>query len=235
MKLLDLFEREQSKWGTIFNAALKAKASLSPAATSAMEHWLTINWTRSQIATDYKAGKTGVFAEVYDKFEPVRQELRRVYGDTVPLFRGIRNAHDGGANYDTSDNRLYSWSFDRGVAAEYANNYQKVVNYKPLTPQEINQLVAQFNRTGYLAYNGKKYKRNASDPEMYDIYDNSRGHITSNDDIRQDIEDDEEHRRETMERQQNMGRVSAKQIPVNDIVYVSVDSAKEVVVAGHPQ
>lgn len=231
MHILKLVERADSRVSTIFNAARKAEQTLSYEAKNALERWLSFNWTTGNLSKDFQNGKGGTFAEVYQAFEPVRREIRRVYGDSVLLYRGMKKERPR-EGYDMSNNRLYSWTFDEKVADGYAYPNQKW-NHKPLTATEIDALVDRYNQTGFIQYAGRYYKRSQSDPDFYDIYDRNRQFVTDGDDIRQELVDSERDKQETMADNIAKGQVAAKQIPVEDIVWLAANSEKEAIVIGH--
>lgn len=231
MNILTILERAETKISTVFNVALKAQRSLSYDAERALERWLSFNWTEGNLSKDFQNGRGGIFAEIYEAGEPVREEIRKVYGDSVLLYRGMKNESPGG-KYDTSDNRLYSWTFDEKVAQGYAYR-NRMWNYKPLSAAEVDKLVARYEEVGYVRYSGRYYKRSAIDPDYYDIYDRHRQHITDGNDIREEIEGNERDRAEMEQHKKDHGSVSAKQIPVKDIVWLATTSEKEVIVIGH--
>lgn len=231
MHILTLIERAASKVSTIFNAALRAERSLGYEAQTALERWLSYNWTDSKLSKDFQAGRTGTFDEIYRAAEPVRQEIRRVYGDSVLLYRGMKHQTPG-EGYDMSDKRLYSWTFDEKVADGYAFPNRKW-EHKPLTDEQIDQFVARYEEVGFVQVGGHYYKRNARYPDFYDIYDRNRQHVTDGDDLRAELKSTQSDREEMVADNLSKGAVAAKQIPVQDIVWLATTSEKEVIVIGH--
>ncbi len=231
MHILKLVERADSRVSTIFNAARKAEKTLSTDARDALERWLSFNWTTGDLSKDFKDGRGGTFAEVYQAFEPVRNEIRRVYGDAVLLYRGMKNNRPR-EGYDISDNRLYSWTFDEKVADGYAYPNPKW-EHRPLSSQQIDALVNRYNQVGFVQYAGRYYKRSKDYPEFYDIYDRNHQFVTDGDDIRKEIEDSESYKQEMIAANAAKGQVAAKRIPVEDIVWLAANSEKEAIVIGH--
>lgn len=231
MNILSLIERADSKLSTIHQMTLKAQASLDVTAADALDRWLSYNWTIGSLSVDFKNGRSGTFQQIYDAFEPVRMEIKRVYGNNVLLYRGMRK-NEMGPEYDTSSNRLYSWTFDRKAAESYAYPSHRY-EYELLNQQEIDDLVARYDKVGYITYRGTYFIRNKKDPEYYDMYDRSRQHITDGDDIRAHIEDNERDAAESNDTRLKTGKLYEKAIPVEDIVWYATTSEKEVIVIGH--
>lgn len=228
MKLAQLFERADSALASIYAMAKGAEDRLSYDGKRALERWLSFNWDTGSLALDYQNGEGGTFNELYQAFEPIRAQMRKVYGSDVLLYRGMK----AGGKVPDNENRLYSWTFDEQVAKEYAFPKQAQIT-EPLSDDQIQRLLQRYDQTGIIRYRSYYVKRQKDDPEFFDLYDQRKQHITVSDDLEQFIRDSEQDIVDRNTEMEESGSVSAKRIPVDDIVWLAANKEKEVIVKGH--
>ena len=202
-------------FGSVAGLAKKAHAGLSSKAKEAVDSW-NINWTTGGLERAVQAGDD-VAAEISAAFKPVREKLRSIYGDTMPMYRG-----EGSGGTDSKEGRkLFSWSPLVNLAQQFVLNADHGIP-KPITDDEIARTVEQYNRTGFAQFGSKKFKRNKSDPDSYDIYDKENGYVTDGDDLEDALRDDQRWRAETIADMKAKGNVYQADVPVDDLVWIPV-------------
>lgn len=208
--------RRKKEFGSqLASLAKRAHASLSTEARNAVEAW-NVNWSTGRLEEAFQKD-SAVAYEIRAAFEPVRAKLRQLYGDTVPLYRGEK-AKDGESD---PGRKLFSWSPVASLARQFALNYRKELP-KPIKDDAIKQAVAEYNRTGFVSFGSKKFKRNSEMPDYYDIYDRHNGHITDGDDLEAHLRDEQSWRDETVADIKGRGEVYAAEVPIESLVWIPV-------------
>jgi len=163
MKIRELFEGTKT-FGSVAPLAMAVYSKLSPAAKNAVDNW-NVNWDTGSLEQAYQSN-TEVAKEITTAFEPVRNKLRSIYGDTIPLYRGEKNV----SGPESSNNRvLFSWTLDKELATKYATNSTRGIP-KEITDTEVNAAIQRYNKTGFTTFGNYKYIKNKEAPEYFNIY-----------------------------------------------------------------
>jgi hypothetical protein len=206
-------KKPSKAFGSVVVLAKRAYEGLSPQAKNAVDSW-NVNWHTGQLEQAFQVG-SDLAKEVEHAFKPVREKLRSIYGDTVPLYRGEKA---GGA--DSSPGRkLFSWSPLFKLAQNFAANSIRGIP-APIADEAIQRAVEQYERTGFVSFGGKKFKRNKEMPEYYDIYDRDNNMITDGDDLAEDLRSSKEYRNEMIAEMKAKGDVYAAEVPIDDLVWI---------------
>jgi hypothetical protein len=215
MRYHELFERGPES--TVFGMAKKAYQTLSDLARAAIDKWEAANWTSGPLVQHFKANDE-VAQEIKAAFEPVRNLLP----ETVTLYRGIIK---GEGHSEWQDAVLESWSSDKRTAELFAG-----LRYGPewtslLKPEdseeEIDKLVAKYEKTGYLKFRGRYYVRNKEQPEYYNIYNKSKQFVTDGDDLKSDLMDDSKWNKESNDEKKAKAVVFEEEIPRERIIWIT--------------
>lgn len=209
-----------SAWSGALRAAKKADLSLSGDAAKAINGWVGGGPDFAENAragfgimspTALERASPETLGALSSQFSPVREALRKEFGDTVPLFRGStknsigRNAPGG----------LLSWSLDPRVAERFAGGKAA----KLISDAEIADAVAKYNKSGFVKFRGLTYKRTADGTPL--IY-RGREVLTDADSIEQALKWEQDFAREAAEGQAKAARmVEKKDVPLDDIVWVT--------------
>ena len=227
--IIPLLESTESrKLGHVINAANKAKKSLSYDAAKAIEDWQYANWDRSKMQQSY-SDKDGLFHEIKLAFDPVKEILHKMFGDTITLHRGQRNFKDSEM---TPNRQLFSFSFDEQVAKDFA--YGKLD--KESSADDIDAAVQQYERTGFTTFRGQKFKK-SNHPKYYNIYDRHNNFVTDGvvADLRKDLEEIASHATSYNDDRRSKGSVHTVEVPIDKIFWVTNDlNSKEFIVALNP-
>lgn len=206
-------KRIKKQFGTLGGMAKRAHASLSVRARDAVDSW-NVNWSTGELERAFQKNDA-IAAEIRAAFAPVREKLRSMYGDTVPLWRGEKTS---GGDSDPG-RKLFSWTPLPKLAEGFAVNSLHGIP-EPITDEQIARAVERYNQTGFVTFGNRKYKRNPSAPEYYDIYDRDNQMITDGDDLEASLRDDQESRAELIARLKEGGEVYAADVPVDSIVWI---------------
>lgn len=206
-------KKPSKAFGSVVGLAKRAYGGLSSEAKNAVDHW-NINWHTGQLEQAYQADSE-VAKEIGRAFKPVQERLRSIYGDTVPLYRGEKA---GGADSGPG-RKLFSWSPLFKLAQNFASDSLHSIP-APIADEAIQRAVDQYERTGFVSFGGKKYKRNKELPEFYDIYDSRNGHIADGDDLGEDLRSGKEWRDEMIAEMKANGDVYAAEVPIDDLVWI---------------
>jgi hypothetical protein len=215
--------------------AKKAFSNLSGVAQHYINSWEWANWDRGDLSTSFETNSP-IAQEIIQAFAPVREDMKRRYGKTIKLYRGIGNDPDRSVR---SDRQLFSWTSSRHVAELFAgkDTRSKTINAKPVTDQEIENALRRYEKTGFTTFRNKKYKVNKQNPQYYDIYDRHNNYVTDGDDLRKEFEYIRDYIEQVKDEMLNYkGKVVAKEIPIDDIIWVIMGGgSNEYIVRGHPQ
>lgn len=197
--------------------AIKAYKSLSPRAKGIIDGW-NVNWSMGQ----GKLRDSDAFAEVMAAYEPVREKLRQVYGDTIPAYRGEQR--DG--NESEGGRFLFSWTPMREIATSFAVNRRG--GMPPEIPQsKVDEQIEAYRKTGIARLNGYKFVRQdpkdwePDGPDYYHIY--WRGEMqTDGDDIAQALQSEKAERDEYIATLREKGKLYTANIPVDSVAFIPV-------------
>lgn len=195
-----LFGRE------IVPEVLKAEKQLSPKAKQFSSDW-NMNWNRGQ----GQFLQSPEAAELQAAFAPVRDKMRRVYGDTIPLYRGERGESD-------PSKLLFSWTPERKIAEQFAANSSKFP--KQITDAEIEEVLRNFNTRGFAQFRGEKYLRNKDDPRYFDTYNRRNELITGGDNLEKSLLSDQVERQRYLDSLRNRGKVYEKEVPIDQTFWI---------------
>lgn len=198
--------------------AKKAYASLSYDAKRAIDDWEASNWIDGSLERHFK-NNDEVAQEIEQAFKPVRDSIP---GQTIKLYRGI--IHDD--SYSTWKNKtLESWSSDRRVAEHFAGLRSRQDGpsslYDITSEEEIDQLVAKYEKTGFLKFKGKYYVRNKEQPKYYNIYNKNKQFITDGDNLKKDLMSDAEWAKKSNADKTAKGEVLEQDIDKDRIVWIT--------------
>lgn len=160
----------------------KAWQSLSKEAKEAIQAWEKAMWVGGPLEKHIQDNDS-VAKEIQAAMKPILDSIK---GDTVTLYRGTSK--------DLVDEKrfLQSWSSSEKVAKHFAGLSSsqlkdKPTTYKTYTEKEINDAVEQFNKTGFVKFDGKYYKIDKKNPGYYNIYDKDRQFLTDGNDLKDDL------------------------------------------------
>jgi hypothetical protein len=240
MKLSDLipiFESvETKKLGQLINASKKAYASLPDEAKRAVREWETANWDEGKLSDAYR-NKNELLKTINDAFAPVKQKMHQLFGDTITLHRGQRTLAPKGEVRDftgdfNEDKVLFSFSFDENVARDFAHGRHR---YNIPSDDEIKRAVAQYNKTGYVQFGGKHYKRLKDYPNYFGIYDRYRRYITDGDNLEELLMGYKGQNERNKEEAESKGSVKTVEVPIDKILWITNNlGSKEFIVALNP-
>jgi hypothetical protein len=200
--------------------AIKAYRSLSVRAKGIIDGW-NVNWHMGQ---DRLRG-SAEFDELRAAYEPVRQKLREIYGDTVPAFRGERNDSDG-RKASGGERFLFSWTPMRDVAVSYAINRIGGLP-KEITQAQVDEQIENYRKTGLARMAGYKYVRRdpggyePDGPDYYEIY-RGKEMITDGDDIARELQGIKDERDEWIQTLRDSAKVYTADVPVDSLAFIPV-------------
>ena len=229
MKIQDLLESKESKnFGHLVNASIKAYDSLSYDAKRALDEWESNNWDRGRLVKSHSEG-TGVIDEINTAFEPVRKLMHRLFGDTIKIHRGQRHFKP---DQLSKDRNLFSFSFDENVARAFAHGR---IKHKVDSIEDIKKAVATYERTGFVSFGNKKYKRIPETPQYFWIYDRNNNVITDGDNLEELLMDNRKHQLMNKQEDEAKGEVHSIDVPIDKIVWLSNRlGSKEFIAALNP-
>lgn len=142
----------------IIPAARRANQEIGPIASSAIQDFqMGVLSKGNRIETD-----AAIKDEMEEAFEPVREKLRKLYGETVRLYRSQdRNP--------TGERSLLSWSFSAAGGRVGAGAFLRD-RVKAPSAKEIDEKVKQLRERGHVTVNGERYVRSKQWPEATDDY-----------------------------------------------------------------
>lgn len=240
MKLHDLIplleSAETKKLGQLISLSKKAYKTLPYEAQQAIKSWETSMWDEGELSNAFR-NKNELLTTINKAFMPVKQKMHELFGDTILLHRGQRTlAPKGEIVNDTGDfneNKvLFSFSFDENVAKDFAHgNYQ----YHIPSEAEIKKAVEQYNRTGYVKFGNKHYKRLKDSPEYFGVYNSNRNYITDGDDLENLLMSNRALQMEYKEENESQGSVKSIEVPIDKILWLTNNlNSKEFIVALNP-
>ena len=210
-----------AKYGRVLAAAKQAFDGLPRETQRTLEGW-NMNWHISDFAQWENGGEKSaeLREQVKEAFKPVREALRREFGDTVRLYRGQRNIDDDEA---VEGRQLFSWTPDYQIAADFAHGRRLL---KEITDEEIAKQVENFRRFGIARRGRLKFVRvpppegyTPDGPDYYFIYDGAELQ-TDGDDIEADFRSEQADRAEYNAELRERGRVFVSDISVDDVVWI---------------
>jgi hypothetical protein len=228
MRYYQLFENKD------YALAKRLFMSLSDKAQQYIKSWEIMNWDEGNLSVAYEKNDP-VAQEINQKFEAVREDMRKRYGDTITLYRGI----DETDRPVRSGRLLFSWTSSEQIARLFAGNEGNPAKNKinPITDEEIAAALARYEQTGFVSFRGMKYKINKRSPQYYDIYDRHNQYVTDGDNLEREFRRKQDYYDEVIAKRNKVpGRVVKKEIPIDDVVWVLMGgNANEYIVKGHPE
>jgi len=217
-----------------YNDAKKIKPLLSRDAERALNSWEFSNWDSGELSNHFE-NNTAIAQELITAFEPVRNNMRKRYGNTIKLYRGI----DEYATGVRDDRLLFSWTIDPAIAKEFAGqnrNKQKAALKKVPDDTAVNAAIERFHKTGFTSFLGYKYILNKNNPKYYDIY-RGKSYQTDGDNIERELFRQRDYMKQRTKDYSNIpGQVIEKNIPIDDIIWVLMGgNAQEYIVKGHAE
>lgn len=191
--------------------AIKAYESLSFDAKRAIDNW-NVNWDVSELAK----ANTAIYDEIYQAYQPVRDRIKRTYGDSIELYRGEK----AGGEKSDSTRKLYSWTPSQELARKFGKGVKSLP--RRITQTEVDNAVKKFNSTGYAQIAGYKYVKQNNG---YALYDKDNQYITGGylDEVEQDIQQSIDDKNEYVDRLDASGIVRKELINVDDIAFIPVN------------
>jgi len=218
MRYSDITEgATQTVRSNIFAMAKTAYSALGHDAQSALESWETMGWTGGKLEQHIRANDA-IAQEIEAAFAPIRAQLP----EQVTLYRGIvKDSSYEGWNKAF----LQSWTSDQRTAELFAGlrrgpKWNSLLR-PDITDQEIDTMVSQYERTGFLRFGGRYYVRNKDVPQYYNIYDRSKQFVTDGDDIEEDLRDEQKYRREANTSLQDKSHVFEEEVNRDRIVWIT--------------
>ena len=197
--------------------AKAAYERLSAQAQSAVDNW-NVNWHKGRLERAFRADDE-IAREVRKAFAPVREKMRAIYGETIPMYRGENMSPDWEA-FDPQ-RKLLSWTPSESLAVAFAINSTRPADVKPITDAEIQQAVARLQSAGFVTFRGYKYIINKDSPEFYNIYHGQEmvtdGEVTE---FEQRLRDEQEHLQELIDQRSERGRAYFAEVPVDSTIWI---------------
>lgn len=235
--LIPLFESaETKKLGQLIAISKKAYQSLPEDAQRAIREWETAMWDEGDLSNAYR-NKSELLNVIAKAFQPVKEKMHELFGDTILLHRGQRTLADKGKiRNDTGDFNekkvLFSFSFDENVAKSFAYGRHQ---YNVPSEEDIKKAVQQYERTGYVKFGNKHYKRMKDNPKYYGVYNSNRNFITDGDDLEYDLMSNREILLGYQKDNESNGSVKSIEVPIDKIVWLTNNlNSKEFIVALNP-
>jgi hypothetical protein len=204
---------DTKRMGAVNAAAIAAYKTLSVHARDAVDSW-NVNWTIGRLEKAFTANDE-IAKEIEQAFAPVKDTIRRVFGDTLTLYRGERKFSG-----DRDANRtLFSWTMDENVARSYASNTYRLP--KRIPDEVVEAAISRYERTGFVSFGSKKYIKNPDDPAYYNIY-SGKEMITDGDDIRAELKSTQAFYDELINEAKAKGDVYTTEISLDEIKWIPV-------------
>lgn len=214
-----------------YNMARKAFKSLSFEASSAITSWEYSNWDSGKLSHHFEQ-QDNVAQEIISVFAPIRDMMKKQYGDTITLYRGVIPEPNRPIR---ADRILFSWSINPDIADIFAGKRPARQKFEIVSDAEITNAVAQYERTGFVSFHGIKYIRNKEYPEYYNMYNHHNQYITDGDNLERDFNRTRDDRIQSNHNTDEVpGKIFKKQIPIDDIVWIlNSQGSQEYIVNGH--
>ena len=214
-----------------YNESRKALLNLSYEAGHALKSWEWAQWDSGELSNHFETNNA-VAQEIITAFEPIKAMMRRQYGETVMLYRGVIPEPDRPIR---DDRILFSWTINPKIAGVFAGQHPTAKKHDIPSVEDITKAVAQYERTGFTTMFNIKYMRNKKQPEYYDMYNRHNHHITDGDNLTRDLTRSRQDRIDSNADLDNIpGKIFKKQIPIDDIIWVlNGGGAEEYIVRGH--
>lgn len=230
MKLRQLLEKQNKdhNFALIVHASIKAYKSLSSNSKRIINDWQRYNWNTGALEKGVQTGSDEL-NEINKAFLPVKQLLKQKFGHNITLYRGQRNHSES----DIDKNRkLFSWSYDKNVAAEFAHEPL----YKETSDGEIARAVEQYNKKGFVKFRGYIYLKSKRYPNSYNIYKASdKDFITDGDDLEHDLKSNQQDTKSLNDSRRKQGSVITRKIDIDKIIWITNQlNSKEFIVALNP-
>ena len=213
MRLFELFE-ETKTFGSIVPFAIEAYSKLSPQAKNAVDSW-NVNWSTGPLEKAFQS-KNNIAQEISAAFEPVKEKLRSIYGDRIPLYRGEKNISKPGS---AESRLLFSWTPDKQIAINFATNSPRGVP-KEIDDSAIKSAIDRYNKTGFTTFSQYKFIRSKDDPDFYNIYDRNNQSITDGDDLEEMLKSMQKDRLDRINSMQSDTKIHHTNVPIDSIVWI---------------
>jgi len=216
MRISQLYERAEIGW------VKGLDKNLSPEARNVVSEWQSYNWHTGSLTLSYKEN-SDVYKEIYNTLEPIRQKMRQKYGPTITLYRGERTYEDDG-----KERHLESWTASKKEAGFFAGlntrSGQSRTNVNNYTDEEIHDFQDRLNKNGYVKVGKTMYVRNKEHPQYTNIWQGNELITDMNTDgLEKYLKDAREDKKQYVKKIENEGRVIEKQIPIENIVWITND------------
>jgi hypothetical protein len=215
MRYSQLFEKAPQS--TIFGLIKIARAKLGHWAVSAIDEWETSNWTGGSLE-EHIAAKDEVAEDIETAFAPVRERLP----ETITLYRGIILDP---AYTSWEKGILSSWSSDVRTAELFAGlRYGEKWKSRladVLTDAEIAEMVARYERTGFLKTSSYYFIRNKEMPQYYNIFSRDKSFLTDGDDLAEKLHSDNDWIKERNEGLKSKSKVFHEEISRDRVVWIT--------------
>lgn len=246
----------EAKAGEV-NLARRLKTQLSSKAQNAIESWEAVNWVDGDLSTAYSK-RDDVYQEIEQAAETIRQTIRDREGDSVTLYRGLKDLEADDADRHTG-RKLYSWTTRAKIAAVFAglgtidaDNKVKLARDRETSKQfllslsdsEAKQIQDTVIQKGRAKWKNLYFKPSSDSNDYTDILlkkQNGRFFFVADEkptDVAQWLirarEDEKQFDQEVKSQGKDTGYVVQKTIPVDDIVWVlNAAGSMEYIVKDH--
>ena len=230
MKLSDLTESAESKnFGKLVNASHKAYDTLSYQAQSVLTEWESANWDTGSLSQSH-ASNNEVMQEISQAFAPVRALMHQLFGETIRLHRGQRAVTP---DRMTPNRQLFSFTFSEKVAKDFVFGTHKFRDIPSI--EDIKAAVKQYERLGFVTFDGSKYKKSKEYPGYFNIYDSRNNHITDGKDLEEWLMRTRSQNIESQDERKAGGQVHTIDVPIDKIIWITNRlNSKEFIVALNP-
>jgi hypothetical protein len=154
--------------------------------------------------------------QLKEKFDPIREKLRDIFGDHIKLYR-----HQGDTEGHARGQRnTLSWTIDPDVADHFGG-----IRGKPhdlYSDEDIRRIEDEAHQTGRTQIGKHTLVRNEDDPKYFDIYDRDGEHVTDTDSVSGYLRQENQWFNEANERlAERRSKVKSASVPLDDVIWAS--------------
>jgi hypothetical protein len=208
---------EKAPQSTIFGLIKIARAKLTPVALRAIDEWESSNWHTGKLVAHIKANDE-VAQNIEMAFAPVRDRLP----ETITLYRGIiidpefKSWEKGILDSWSSDVRTAELFAGLRYGEKWTSQLETV-----LTDDQIAEMVARYERTGFLKTRSYYFIRNKEMPQYYNIFSRDKSFLTDGDDLAEKLHSDNDWIKERNEKLKSKSKVFHEEVDRDRVVWIT--------------
>ena len=170
------------------NLSKKIYKTLSKDARRAIDEWEMGGWDEGRLSKAIKTNSE-IVKEIVEAFTPIREFLKKKYGQKIKLFRGLIKSDESPKKV------LFSWTSDKKVAERFAGlrttGWREMLK-DPISDSDIKKIVDTYNKKGFVSFRGYKYIQIKDSPEYYNIYKGNEN-LTDGNDLYKSLKDEQKY------------------------------------------